>query len=126
MEEPAYYVLPLTWVHLSDKNSMFNVSVSDSYTTVCHSSTEGLGPTYQRNDMSDFTTLKGDDHLTTSMNNSKDPTFMGPNVLRAITFTCVWALHFKLTCQVCFLLPRIHQTTDAPDGDGNNLLLQSP
>jgi hypothetical protein len=39
---------------------------------------------------------------------------------------CVWALHFKLTCQVCFLLPRVHQTTNAPDGDENDLLLRSP
>jgi hypothetical protein len=29
------------------------------------------------------------------------------------SLTCVWALHFKLTCQVCFLSPRILQTTDA-------------
>jgi hypothetical protein len=28
-------------------------------------------------------------------------------------------LHFKLTCQNCFLSPRIHQTTDAPGGDEN-------
>jgi hypothetical protein len=34
-------------------------------------------------------------------------------------------LHFKLTCQVYFLSPRIHQTTDAPDGDKNDLLLWS-
>jgi hypothetical protein len=33
----------------------------------------------------------------------------------------VWALHFKLTCQVCFFSPRIHQTTNASDGDENNL-----
>jgi hypothetical protein len=50
-----------------------------------------------------------------------------PGVYRCRYFlTCVWALHFKLTCQVCFLLPRIHQTTDAPDGDENELLSQSP
>jgi hypothetical protein len=35
------------------------------------------------------------------------------------SLTCVWALRFKLDCQVCFLLPRIHQATDAPDGDEN-------
>jgi hypothetical protein len=34
----------------------------------------------------------------------------------------VWALHFKLTIQVCFLSPRIHQTKDAPDKDENDLL----
>jgi hypothetical protein len=38
---------------------------------------------------------------------------------------CVWALHFKLTCQVCFFSPRIHQTTNAFGGDENNLLLWS-
>jgi hypothetical protein len=37
-------------------------------------------------------------------------------------FSCVWALHVKLTCQVCFLSPRIHQTTDAPGGDEIDLL----
>jgi hypothetical protein len=41
------------------------------------------------------------------------------------SLTCVWALHFKLTCQVCFLSPRIHQTTDAPDGDENDPLVVS-
>jgi hypothetical protein len=67
------------------KIQMFNVSVPDSYIPVCHSSIKDLGPTSQK-DIFDFTTLKGDDHLTTSwccMNNSKNPTFMGPNVLRA-------------------------------------------
>jgi hypothetical protein len=39
---------------------------------------------------------------------------------------CVWALHFKLSCQVCFLSPRIHQTTDTHDGDESGLLSQSP
>jgi hypothetical protein len=42
------------------------------------------------------------------------------------SLTCVWALHFKLTCQVCFLSARIYQTTDAPDGDENELLLWLP
>jgi hypothetical protein len=38
------------------------------------------------------------------------------------SLACVWALNFKLTCQVCFFSPRIHQTTDALDGDENDLL----
>jgi hypothetical protein len=33
---------------------------------------------------------------------------------------------FKLTCQVCFFSPRIHQTTNASDGDENDLVPQSP
>jgi hypothetical protein len=53
------------------------------------------------------------------------PTLFGPVV--AITLLLVFGpLHFKLTCQVCFFSPRIHQTTNASDGDENNLLLQSP
>jgi hypothetical protein len=35
-------------------------------------------------------------------------------------------LHFKLTCQVCFFSPRLHQTTNASDGDENDVLLWSP
>jgi hypothetical protein len=65
---------------------MFNISVLDSYPPVCHLSIEGLAPTSQRKDIFGFTTLKGDYHLTTRwccMNNSKCPTFMGPNVFRA-------------------------------------------
>jgi hypothetical protein len=54
----AYYVL--AWFHLLDKNSMFNISLLDSYVSVCHSSVEGLRPTCQRKDIFDFTTLKGD------------------------------------------------------------------
>jgi hypothetical protein len=80
------------------KIRMFNVSVSDSYIPICHSSVEGLGPTYQRKDIFDFTTLKGDYHLTTSwcyINNSKGPTFMGPIVFRAST--CNENLVSKLT-----------------------------
>jgi hypothetical protein len=42
------------------------------------------------------------------------------------SLACVWAFHLKLTCQVCFFLPRIHQTTNAPDGDENNRLSLSP
>jgi hypothetical protein len=42
------------------------------------------------------------------------------------SLTCVWALHFKLICQVVLLSPKIHQTTDAPDGDENGKLSQSP
>jgi hypothetical protein len=42
------------------------------------------------------------------------------------SLTCVWVLHFKLTHQVCLIFLRIHQTTDTPDGDGNDLLLQYP
>jgi hypothetical protein len=42
------------------------------------------------------------------------------------SLACVRALHFKLTCQVCFFLPRIHRTTNASGGDENDLLLQSP
>jgi hypothetical protein len=38
----------------------------------------------------------------------------------------VWALHFKLAYQVCFFLPRIHQTTNASDEDENDLLLWCP
>jgi hypothetical protein len=68
------------------KICMFNISVLDSYPPVCHLSIEGLAPTSQRKDIFGFTTLKGDYHLTTRwccMNNSKCPTFMGPNVFRA-------------------------------------------
>jgi hypothetical protein len=64
---------------------MFNISVPDNYIPVCHSSIKDLGPTSQK-DIFDFTTLKGDYHLTASwccMYNSKSPTFMSPNVLRA-------------------------------------------
>jgi hypothetical protein len=77
---------------------IFNISVLDSCTEVCHSSTEGLGLTSQRKDIFDFTTLKGDYHLTTSwrcMNNSKGPTFTGSNVLRA--HACNGILVPKLT-----------------------------
>jgi hypothetical protein len=42
------------------------------------------------------------------------------------SLACVWALHFKLTCQVCFFSPRICQTTNAPDGGENDLLSGSP
>jgi hypothetical protein len=88
MKEPAYYVLLLAWVHLisQTKIRMFNVSVPDNYKPVCHSSIEDLEPTSQRKDIFDFITLKGDYHLAASwccMNNSKGPTFMGPNVLIA-------------------------------------------
>jgi hypothetical protein len=47
------------------------------------------------------------------------PTLSGPYCCH-YSLTCVWALHFKLTCQVCFLWPRIRQTTDASDGDEND------
>jgi hypothetical protein len=59
---------------------MLNVSVPD-----CHIPMKDLGPTYQK-DIFGFTTLKGDYHLTTSwccIGDSKSPTFMSPNVLRA-------------------------------------------
>jgi hypothetical protein len=77
-----------SWLRLISQTKiwMFNISVPDSYTLVCHSSIEGLGPTSQRKDVFDFTTLKGYYYLAASwscMNNSKGPTFMGPNVLRA-------------------------------------------
>jgi hypothetical protein len=69
---------------------MFNVSVPDSYTPVCHSSHElsvkGLGPLFQRKDIFNFTTLKGDCHLATKwccMSNFKDINFMGSDVIRA-------------------------------------------
>jgi hypothetical protein len=42
------------------------------------------------------------------------------------SLACVWALYLKLTCQVCFFSLRIHQTTNASDGDKNNLLTWSP
>jgi hypothetical protein len=42
------------------------------------------------------------------------------------SLACVWAFHFKLTCQVCLFSPRIHPTTNTSDGDENNLLSQSP
>jgi hypothetical protein len=64
---------------------MFNVSVPDNYMPVCHSSIRDLGTTSQK-DIFDFTTLKGDYHLTASwcyMNNSKSPTFMSPDMFRA-------------------------------------------
>jgi hypothetical protein len=64
---------------------MFNVSVPDSYIPVYHSSIKDRGPASQK-DIFDFTTLKGDYHVAASwccMNNSKSPTFMSPNVLRA-------------------------------------------
>jgi hypothetical protein len=73
--------------------------------------------------------------LRTVPRNSDIHTGMGPNKILAslqemvptlsrayschYSLACVWALHFKFTCQVCFLLPRIHQTTDAPHGDEN-------
>jgi hypothetical protein len=63
----------------------FNVSVPDNYMPVCHSSIKDLGPTSQK-DIFDFTILKCDYHLTASwccMNNSKSPTFMSPDILRA-------------------------------------------
>jgi hypothetical protein len=74
--------------------------------------------------------------------NSDFHTGMGPNKIMAplqdlvptlsgayschYPLACVWSLRFKLTCQVCFSLPRIHQTTNAFDGDENDLLLWSP
>jgi hypothetical protein len=61
MEEPAYYVLLLAWVHFSMKIWMFNVSVLDIYMPVCHSSIKDLRLTSQK-DIFDFTTLKGDYH----------------------------------------------------------------
>jgi hypothetical protein len=64
---------------------MFNVSVPDNYIPVCHLSIKDLEPTSQKG-IFYFTTLKGDYHLTASwcyMNNSKSPTFMSPDVLRA-------------------------------------------
>jgi hypothetical protein len=42
------------------------------------------------------------------------------------SLTSILAFHFKLNCQVCFLLPRIHQNTDAPDGDENMASLVTP
>jgi hypothetical protein len=64
---------------------MFNISVPDNYMPVCHLSIKDPGATSQK-DIFDFTTLKGDYHLTASwccMNNSKSPTFMSPDMLRA-------------------------------------------
>jgi hypothetical protein len=64
---------------------MFNVSLPDNYIPVYHLSIKDLRPISQK-DIFDFTTLKGDYHLTAScccMNNSKSPTFMSPNMLRA-------------------------------------------
>jgi hypothetical protein len=94
----SYAMVPLTGVHgrtsllrltlsLSSffRQNLVNVSVPDNYIPVCHLSIKDLGPTSQK-DVFYFTTLKGDYHLTTSwccMNNSKGPTFMGPNMLRA-------------------------------------------
>jgi hypothetical protein len=53
-----------------------------------------------------------------------------PTILGAYSchysLACVWDLHSKFTCQVSFLSPRIHQTTNASDGDENNLLSWSP
>jgi hypothetical protein len=40
------------------------------------------------------------------------------------SLTCVWVLHFKLVKFVYSL--QIHETTDAPDGDENDLLSWSP
>jgi hypothetical protein len=77
---------------------MFNVSVQDSYTPVGHSSIKGLGPTLQRKDIFDFTTLKGNYHLAASwccMNNSTHPTFKGPDVLR--TSACNGSLISNVT-----------------------------
>jgi hypothetical protein len=74
MKNPTYYALLLAWVHVSHKNSD---SVPDSYIPVCHLSIK---------DISNFNSLKGDYHLTTTwccMSNSKGPTFMSLNVLRA-------------------------------------------
>jgi hypothetical protein len=69
---------------------MFNISVLYSCTPVCHSSHKlsirGLQPKPQRKGILNFTTLKRDYHLATSWcceNNSKDSTFVSPNVLRA-------------------------------------------
>jgi hypothetical protein len=78
--------MPYSWLGFISQTKiwMFNFSVFYSYTPVCHSSIEGLGPTFQRKDIFDFTTLKGDYNLTASwfcMN--KGPTFMGCSVLRA-------------------------------------------
>jgi hypothetical protein len=41
------------------------------------------------------------------------------------SLACVWTLHFKLACQVCFFSPRVRQTTNASGGN-ENLLLGSP
>jgi hypothetical protein len=50
--------------------------------------------------------------------------FLGP--IGAIILLLVFGLcNFKLTCQVSFFSPRIHQTTNASGGDANDLLLES-
>jgi hypothetical protein len=53
-----------------------------------------------------------------------------PTLFRAYnchySLACVLALHFKLTCKVCFFSPRIHQTTNASGGDENDLQPGSP
>jgi hypothetical protein len=85
MEEPADYSYSWLGFISQTKIQMFSFSVPDSCIPVCLSSIEGIRPTYQRKDIFDFTTLKGDHQLTTSwcyMNTSKGPTFMGPNVLK--------------------------------------------
>jgi hypothetical protein len=77
---------------------MFNISVPDSYMSVCHSLIKDLGPASQGKDMYNFTTLKGDYCLTASwwyMNNSKSPTFTGPNILMGSV--CNGSLIFNLT-----------------------------
>jgi hypothetical protein len=53
------------------------------------------------------------------------PTLSGPYSCH-YSLACVWDLHFKLTCQVCFFLPRLHQTANSSGGDENDLLLWSP
>jgi hypothetical protein len=77
---------------------MFNVSVLDNYKPVCHSSIKGLGPTFHRKDIFDFTILQGYYHLAASwrcMNNCKSPKFMSPDVLRASV--CNGSIVFNLT-----------------------------
>jgi hypothetical protein len=73
---------------------------------------------------SDIHTDMGSNKILAPLQNMV-PTLCGTYSCR-YSLTCVWTLHFKLTCQVFFLSPGIHQTTDAPNGDENNLLSQSP
>jgi hypothetical protein len=91
MEEPAYYVLFLA-LFSRTRIWMFNV---------WHSSIEGLETTYQRKDIFDFTTLRGDYHIITSwcyMNISKGPTFIGLSVLSASA--CNVSFVSKLSLQI--------------------------
>jgi hypothetical protein len=53
------------WFISQMKIWMFNISVPDNYILVCHLSIKDLGHTSQK-DIFDFTTLKGDYHLTVS------------------------------------------------------------